>query len=90
MRNKQYSYEELQAALDATSVSPKEGWERMIRNGIINRDGKVTRLIGGEAEPEPGALMERAFRIEECKTADRKIGDRKMRSNSWIPERLGP
>ena len=28
----------------------------MIRNGIINREGKVTRLVGGHAEPEPGAM----------------------------------
>ena len=56
MRNGQYTYEEMKAALDATKVSPEEGWERMIRNGIINREGEVTRLVGGKAEPEPGAM----------------------------------
>jgi hypothetical protein len=55
MLQKQYTYEELKAALDATELPPAEGFERMVRNGIINREGKVTRLIGGEAEPEPGA-----------------------------------
>jgi hypothetical protein len=56
MRNGQYTYEEMKAALDASALPPAENWERMIRNGIINREGKVTRLIGGEAEPEPGAM----------------------------------
>jgi hypothetical protein len=55
MRNKQFTYEELKAALDASELPPAEGWERMVRNGIVNREGKVTRLIGGDAEPEPGA-----------------------------------
>ncbi len=36
----------MKAALYATKVSPEEGWERMVRNGIINREGKVTRLVG--------------------------------------------
>jgi hypothetical protein len=67
MRNGQYTYEELKAALDASELPPEEGWERMIRNGIINREGKVTRLIGGEAEPEPGAMRPADRRALEAK-----------------------
>ena len=55
MVHKQYTREELSAALEASKLSPAEDFERMVRNGLINREGKVTRLIGGEAEPEPGA-----------------------------------
>jgi hypothetical protein len=35
---------------------PKEGLElfiELVRNGFINAQGQVTRLIGGSAEPEP-------------------------------------
>jgi hypothetical protein len=35
---------------------PKEGRElfiELVRQGFINAMGQVTRLIGGEAEPEP-------------------------------------
>ena len=35
---------------------PLEIWEDLIRKGFINREGRVTRLIGGTAEPEPEAL----------------------------------
>lgn len=55
--NRQYTYEEMRQALQASydSMTPLEHFERMIRNGIINRNGEVTKLIGGDAEPEPGA-----------------------------------
>jgi hypothetical protein len=35
---------------------PLEMWEDLIRKGFIDRQGRVTRLIGGRAEPEPEAL----------------------------------
>lgn len=35
---------------------PLEVWEDLIRRGVIDRQGRVTRLIGGTAEPEPEAL----------------------------------
>lgn len=31
---------------------PLEIWEDLIRKGFIDREGRVTRLIGGTAEPE--------------------------------------
>lgn len=55
MLHRQPTIEELKAALEATELPPLEGFERMIRHGIINREGRLTKLCGGEAEPEPGA-----------------------------------
>lgn len=47
--------EELLAALEATELPPKEHFARMVADGLINSEGKLTRLFGGEAEPEPWA-----------------------------------
>lgn len=41
--------------MKATELSPEEDVERMIREGLINRRGQLTKLYGGEGEPEPGA-----------------------------------
>lgn len=48
---------EMSAALSAStnSMTPVQHFERMVRNGIINSRGEVTRLVGGDAEPEPGS-----------------------------------
>lgn len=54
MLHKQATIEEMQAALGATRLPPKEHFAQMIRDGIINAKGQVTKLVGGEAEPEPG------------------------------------
>lgn len=48
----QPSYEELRAAREAMKVPPVERFQRMIRRGLINSEGRLTRLFGGEAEPE--------------------------------------
>ena len=55
MLHRQPTIEEMRAALEATKLPPKEGFARMVRDGIINARGQVTKLVGGEAEPEPGA-----------------------------------
>jgi hypothetical protein len=55
MLHRQPTVEEMRAALEATRLPPKEYFARMVRNGIINAKGQVTRLVGGAAEPEPGA-----------------------------------
>lgn len=47
--------EELLAALEATELPPKENFERMVAIGLINSEGQLTKLYGGEAEPEPWA-----------------------------------
>jgi hypothetical protein len=33
--------------------TPREHFTWMVRKGLINARGQVTRLIGGSAEPEP-------------------------------------
>ena len=53
--NKQPTIEELRAAFEASRLPPKEDFERMVRNGLINSEGELTRWFGGEAEPEPWA-----------------------------------
>lgn len=51
----QPTLEELLAALEATELPPKEHFARMVADGLINAEGQLTRLYGGEAEPEPWA-----------------------------------
>ncbi len=55
--SRQYTYEEVRKALQESidSMTPREHFERMVQTGIINRKGEVTKLVGGDAEPEPGA-----------------------------------
>jgi hypothetical protein len=55
MLHRQPTIEEMKAALDATELPPFEAFQRMIRDGLINRRGQLTKLYGGEAEPESGA-----------------------------------
>jgi len=35
------------------AMTPREHFTWMVRKGMINARGEVTRLIGGSAEPEP-------------------------------------
>jgi hypothetical protein len=35
------------------AMTPREHFTWMVRKGMINARGEVTRLIGGTAEPEP-------------------------------------
>lgn len=48
---------EMRAALEASyrSMTPQEHFQRMIRNGLIDSQGALTKLFGGDADPEPGA-----------------------------------
>lgn len=55
MIHRQPTIAEMWAAFEASRLPPEEDFERMVRNGLINREGRVTKLCGGEAEPEPGA-----------------------------------
>lgn len=43
-------------ALKRCKEPPKEHFERLVRLGWINRRGQVTRLLGGDAEPEADAV----------------------------------
>lgn len=53
--HRQYTIEELRSALRASfaSMTPNEHFYDMVKRGIVNEKGEVTRLIGGPAEPEP-------------------------------------
>lgn len=51
----QPTLEELLAALEATKLPPEEDFARMVAIGLINSEGQLTKLYGGEAEPEPWA-----------------------------------
>lgn len=55
--HKQPTIAEMRAALEASyrSLTPQEHFERMVRNGLINSQGELTKLFGGEADLEPGA-----------------------------------
>jgi hypothetical protein len=46
---------EARAALAKSRETPEQHFERLVRRGWINSRGEVTRLLGGEAEPESGA-----------------------------------
>lgn len=47
--------EEIRAALEATKLPPKENFARMVAIGLINSEGQLTKLYGGDAEPEAWA-----------------------------------
>jgi hypothetical protein len=54
---KQPTIAEMRRAIEAStrSMTPLEHFRRMVASGLINARGEVTKLIGGDAEPEPGA-----------------------------------
>lgn len=52
---KQPTLDVMLAALEATELPPKEEFDRMVSIGLINSQGKLTKLYGGTAEPEPWA-----------------------------------
>jgi len=45
---------EAREALSKSKETSHERFQRLIRLGWINSRGEVTRLLGGDAEPEPG------------------------------------
>jgi hypothetical protein len=55
--HKQPTIAEMRAALEASyrSMTPQEHFQRMVRNGLINSEGQLTKLFGGDAEADPGA-----------------------------------
>ncbi len=60
--HKQPTIAEMRAALKASagSMTPIEHFERMVQSGLINSQGKLTKLFGGEADPEFGARRPKA------------------------------
>lgn len=57
MLHKQPTIGEVREAFETSSksMSPLEHFDRMVKTGIINSRGEVTKLVGGQAEPEPDA-----------------------------------
>lgn len=45
---------EAREILDRVKETPQETWDRLIRLGWINAQGEVTKIFGGDADPEPG------------------------------------
>lgn len=56
----QPTFEQLVAAFEATKLPPKDDFERLVAIGLINSEGQLTKLYGGEAEPESWAKRPRA------------------------------
>ena len=56
--------EEAMKALRESRESPHEHFERLVRLGWINRQGEVTRLLGGDVEPEPDSEPAQAARAK--------------------------
>jgi hypothetical protein len=57
MVNRQATYEEMKAALArAHELPPLERFHRMVRRGLIDKEGRLTKLYGGEAELDPEAI----------------------------------
>lgn len=44
---------EAREALRKRKETPDELFRRLVRNGWINARGQVTKLLGGDADPEP-------------------------------------
>lgn len=55
---------EAREALSRRKEKPGERFDRLVRLGWINRQGEVTRLLGGDAEPEPDSEPGRAARTK--------------------------
>lgn len=63
---------EARAALSRRTETPAEHFDRLVRQGWINREGEVTRLLGGEAEPEPDSDPEREASTKKKKRRPRR------------------
>lgn len=53
---KEVAEEALAALRREPRPTPEETWARLIKLGFINSRGEVTKLLGGDADPEPGAI----------------------------------
>lgn len=46
----------LEEAFD--SMTPEEHFQEMVDSGLINSKGQLTKIYGGDADPEPGCHPE--------------------------------
>jgi hypothetical protein len=57
MLHRQPTIEEMRKALEeAARIPPEQYFRDMVLRGLIDSEGRLTRLYGGDAEPEPEAL----------------------------------
>ena len=47
------------AALRASPEDPSRLFQKLVQRGWINARGEVTKLLGGDADPEPQAELHR-------------------------------
>lgn len=40
-------------ALEASKLPPREHFARLVQLGWIDAEGRVTKMLGGDAEPDP-------------------------------------
>lgn len=66
---KQPTIDDMRAALEATKLPPKEGFDRLVKDGLVNAQGQLTKLFGGDAEPEPGAQRPPVLTSANCNGA---------------------
>lgn len=59
-------------ALRESRESSHEHFERLVKLGWINRQGEVTRLLGGDAEPEPDSEPGQAALVKKKKKRRRR------------------
>lgn len=60
---------EAREALDRSQETPEEHFQRLVRRGFINARGQVTKLLGGDADPEPEAEIQPVFRNRSSKAS---------------------
>jgi hypothetical protein len=69
---RQPTIEEMRAALEATRLPPKDGFDRMVAEGLINAQGQLTRLYGGRARA--GRQKATAVEFGQLQRQDPRIG----------------
>ena len=62
---------EAREVLSRRNEKPGERFDRLVRLGWINRQGEVTRLLGGDAEPEPDSEPGEAALVDKKKRRKR-------------------
>lgn len=82
MLHRQPTYDEMMAALKASELPPLEGFYQMVRWGIINRQGRVTKLYGGEGELEPEAIeyLEEKRKLREAEREQKRKKNGRLQS----------
>lgn len=46
----------IKEAMDA--MTPEEHFQEMVDSGLVNNEGQLTKIYGGDADPEPGCHPE--------------------------------